>query len=96
LSISEIGGKVSVKCHAGCTQAEVLAAMRLRSLWSCRARAVGPEPQLVKDDGAAGRQPYAISLWETAVDARGTLAERYLGARGVTTPRRQLFGTDRR
>ena len=85
LSISEIGGKVLVKCHAGCSQAEVLAAMRHRGLWwSRRARPFGPEPQLVTDDGAAGRQSYAISLWETAMDARGTLVETYLGARGVT------------
>lgn len=33
LTIRESNGKILVRCHAGCTQAEVIDALRLRGLW---------------------------------------------------------------
>ena len=40
LSIAEHGGKVLVKCHAGCAQSAVVAALRRKGLWGC-----APQPQ---------------------------------------------------
>jgi putative DNA primase/helicase len=33
LSLRDVGGKVLVKCHAGCSQQDVIAALRERGLW---------------------------------------------------------------
>lgn len=38
LSISDKGGKVLVKCHAGCSQAEVIKALTDRGLWEAKAK----------------------------------------------------------
>lgn len=38
LSVTARGGKVLVHCHAGCTQADVIAALRSRGLWPERER----------------------------------------------------------
>lgn len=40
-SITEVAGKVLVRCHAGCRQEDVVAALRERGLW--------PEPQIRSD-----------------------------------------------
>jgi putative DNA primase/helicase len=41
LSICERGGKVLVKCRAGCSQQEVVAARGARGLWSGRDGQIG-------------------------------------------------------
>src|SRR5271157_4064115 len=40
LSITEREGKVLVHCHAGCSQAEVITALRARGLWPERERRI--------------------------------------------------------
>jgi hypothetical protein len=45
LSLSERDGRVLVHCHAGCAQADVIAALRDRGLW--------PEQQAGRTSGAA-------------------------------------------
>jgi DNA primase len=37
LSIGEVGGKVLLHCHGGCSQREVIAALEARGLWESRA-----------------------------------------------------------
>ena len=38
-------GKVLVRCHAGCDQRDVIAALRQRGLWQTTGRASGIRPQ---------------------------------------------------
>jgi hypothetical protein len=82
-------GKVLVRCHAGCEQHRVIAALRARGLWdgSIRGRA-----------GSAGstfrtinpliqtRTQAALRLWKATVPATGTLVETYLKARNLVIP----------
>ena len=42
--VDERGGRVLLHCHAGCAQAEVIAALRLRGLWPARGRATVRAP----------------------------------------------------
>ena len=37
-------GKVLVRCHAGCDQRDVIAALRARGLWQTTGRASGASP----------------------------------------------------
>jgi hypothetical protein len=84
-------GKVLVRCHAGCTQEEVIAALRSRGLWQDRrsttsrftptnARRSNGEP----DD----RTEFALSIWHASRSPSGTLVETYLRSRGISV--RQL------
>src|SRR3954447_19139537 len=83
LSINETAaGKVLVKCFAGCSQAEVIAALRRRGLWSGRNQRIAIEatPVLQKDDThplthSNERSDVALGLWRSSVPATGTLAE---------------------
>lgn len=90
LSIREAdGGKVLIRCHAGCDQERVIAALRSRGLW--HGNAPFPSPHLPqnarkkrwpeRDD--AKRSEAALAIWPTAVPADGTLVEAYLAARGI-------------
>ncbi|HEY4547391.1 MAG TPA: toprim domain-containing protein [Pedomonas sp.] len=70
------------KCHAGCSQSSVLAAIRRYEphLGGCRLKALPPErsPQEI--------QAWVERLWQEAVPVQNTLAARYLEARGLTAP----------
>lgn len=83
LSIAQAGARVLVHCHAGCDQARLLAVLRQRGLWRAqpttawrKAPPPPPPPPSVE----------ALSLWRQAHQARGTLVERYLAARGLALP----------
>jgi putative DNA primase/helicase len=92
LSIRDADGKVLVRCHAGCDQWDVIAALKARGLW------VGParrplrrssrrkvaEPQL--DQQQAERSAAALAIWQSTIPANGTPVEAYLAARGLTLP----------
>ena len=83
------GGRLLVHCFTGCTGSDVLAALRARGLlegssdWK-------PDPQKLeqrKADEIADRQrriDQARRCWAEAGPISGTLAERYLRARGIT------------
>ncbi len=94
LSINETPtGKVLVKCFGGCSQAEVIAALRHRGLWSgCNRRmAIEATPVVQKDDDhrlthSNERSDVALGLWRSSVPATGTLAETYLTSRGIFLP----------
>lgn len=85
-------GKVLVRCHAGCDQRRVIAAIRSRGLWEenghrqfarCAARMVANN-QSDRDD--AKRSEAALAIWQSATPADGTPLETYLASRGLDVP----------
>jgi putative DNA primase/helicase len=85
-------GRVLVRCHAGCRQEHVIAALRSRGLWTERgprslsrraeARVVERQPH---HDGAK-RIRDALAIWQSAIPAPGTLVETYLLSRSLYLP----------
>jgi hypothetical protein len=91
LSISDADGKVLVRCHAGCDQRDVIAALCSRGIWETEGRQQGRSPR------QNGRQPVgepaqdafkrteaALGLWQATQPADGTLVETYLRSRGLS------------
>jgi putative DNA primase/helicase len=86
-------GKVLVRCHAGCDQERVIAALRKSRLWpndgrrplSSKVRQRSPvEDKTDLDD--TSRTEAALAIWESAKRAQGTLVEVYLASRGIHLP----------
>ena len=83
-----------VRCHAGCDQARVIAALRSRRVWDENghryrrlSRLVShatANDQLDRDD--AKRSEAALAIWHSATPAGGTLVETYLISRGLHLP----------
>jgi hypothetical protein len=84
-------GKILVRCHAGCNQDRVIAALRSRNLW---------EEKISQSDRFAHRAPWrsdndqrdpddyrrtkmALRLWRATAPAPGTPVETYLNSRGI-------------
>jgi len=94
LSLRDTGdGKVLVRCHAGCDQDEVIAHLKASGLWmqngprlfryAALGRVIKPtEP----DRDEIKRTEAALSIWQAAKPAGGTLIETYLGSRGLRLP----------
>jgi hypothetical protein len=82
-------GKTLIHCHAGCSQDQVIAALRDRGLWHADDRAGDNRPRLRivghRDDDTS-RIEYAHSVWNAAIDPRDTLTEKYLGSRKLSLP----------
>jgi putative DNA primase/helicase len=83
-------GKVLVRCHAGCGQADVIAALRSRGIWYSDDRRNGPRSLTIRrsaasepDQDTAKRIEAALALWRATQPANGTLVERYLHSRGL-------------
>jgi putative DNA primase/helicase len=85
-------GKVLVRCHAGCEQHRVIAALRARGLWSDAGQRGG---KTIGSQSGATNQPdrgnetctqAALRLWGATVAAPGTLVETYLAARNIVIP----------
>jgi putative DNA primase/helicase len=82
-------GKVLLRCHAGCDQAQVIAELRRRGLWAehgpPRSRPVRPQPRRAMNDRAEDteRTGAALSIWQATVPAVGTPVEIYLRSRGI-------------
>src|SRR5262245_20967837 len=84
--------KVLVRCHAGCDQERVIAALRGRGLWgesgprsspwTARRKPVEPAPG--RDD--ARRTQAALAIWQSATPAPGTPVAAYLASRGIHLP----------
>jgi hypothetical protein len=93
LSIRDADGrKVLVRCHAGCDQGRVIAALRSRGLWEenghrqfarCAARMVANNQP---DRNDANRSEAALAIWEAATPADGTPVASYLVSRGLHIP----------
>ncbi len=84
-------GKVLLRCHAGCDQAQVIDALRARGLWQLRERhsikrrahKATPQEDTPHDRNDAERTEYALNIWQNSIPLRGTLAESYLQLRGL-------------
>src|SRR5262249_54533100 len=81
-------GLVLVRCHAGCEQDHVIAALRSRGLWPDRrsrlVRRRAPrnvERQPDRDEGEPSQE--ALAIWQSAAPAGGTVVEAYLRSRGL-------------
>jgi DNA primase len=87
-------GKVLVRCHAGCDQRDVIAALRARGAWkdigrgACRrfVRKAGRQPKARPDAEALKRTELALAIWRASNPAEGTPVETYLRSRGITVP----------
>ena len=84
-------GKVLVHCHAGCGQAQIIEALRVRGLWpACpqRLATVRRFTPLAPIIGRAhhpnaNRREAALRIWREAEPAEGTQVESYLRSRGI-------------
>jgi hypothetical protein len=89
LSIRDVDGKVLVRCHAGCEQTQVIAALCARGLW-IRSGSRSPwrmarrKPVEHRDD--AQRTQAALGIWQAARPAQRTPIETYLASRGIHLP----------
>ena len=89
LSISDADdGKILVRCHAGCEQAIVIAALRVRRLWSandrCQSKIIDPKSSRFLRDGAgADRTAAALKIWRSAAPATNSAVTDYLQYRGI-------------
>ncbi len=91
MSVSETkDGRPLVHCFAGCSQADVINALRAKGLWEGEARhdpsypgrmTTRPDRHHTKDDRR--NHEYAVGLWEASDPINGTLAEKYLRGRGI-------------
>jgi hypothetical protein len=95
------GGKVLVRCHAGCDQRDVIAALRAHGAWETNSRYEGrysrkfhrrapaePGPDNLK------RTEAALGLWQASRPAEKTPVETYLRSRGlIHTPSTIRFHT---
>jgi putative DNA primase/helicase len=87
-------GKVLVRCHAGCDQGRVIAALRSRRLWDENGHPYRRFSRLVSriaaddqpDFDGAKRSEAALAIWHSATPADGTLVETYLASRGLHLP----------
>src|SRR4249920_64716 len=86
LGVTSTDGRLLFHCYAGCPQGDVLEALQARGLWICPPRAetrpVAP-PRPKERPSNAG---LALKIWQAAIPAAGTLAERYLDGRGLVLP----------
>jgi hypothetical protein len=94
LSIADArDGKVLVRCHAGCDQRDVIAALRERGVWDAGERqpirfSRQPDRPLPAepDSDAIKRTEAALAIWRGAQSAAGTPVETYLRSRSLTIP----------
>ncbi|HET6378711.1 MAG TPA: toprim domain-containing protein [Methylocella sp.] len=94
LSIADArDGKVLVRCHAGCDQQDVIAALRARGVWDADERRpirFSRKPDRVQQhelaDDAIKRTEAALALWRGAQSAAGTPVETYLRSRRIIVP----------
>ena len=87
-------GKVLVRCHAGCDQAQVIDALRARGLWeqrewhsiSRRTFKAHQQKNTPTDRSDTDKTEYALRIWRATVPASNTLVETYLLSRGLRLP----------
>ena len=85
--------KVLVRCHAGCHQRDVIAALRARGAWPDTGRGArqllrkaGRQPPAEPDCDALKRTEAALAIWRASHPAEGTPVETYLHSRGLMIP----------
>ena len=72
-------GKVLVRCHAGCEQRDVIAALQERGLWQTTGQVSGDSPASHRrriadepDADALKRSEAALAIWQASQPAEGT------------------------
>lgn len=86
------GGRLLALCAAGCSFADVAAALRGLGLLNGRGAAFTPDPaaeaqrRAEEDRERRKRMAQASKAWTEAQPIEGTLADRYLRARGIRAP----------
>ena len=90
LSIADADdGKLLVRCHAGCEQDHVIAALRARGIWPDEGRGgtVGFQPRdTAEPSTGADRTKSALHIWGATSLAGGSLVENYLRSRNIIIP----------
>lgn len=83
-------GKVLVRCHAGCDQRDVIAALIERGLWEAPGKRHGgiarkhrKNLEREPDPDAKARTVAALAIWRASQEIAGSLAETYLRSRGI-------------
>src|SRR5262245_9487418 len=85
-------GKVLVRCHAGCDQQEVIAALRGRGVWDRErsfvhcGRGRDRQPPVQPDRDVGRRTEATLAIWQASRRAEETPVETYLRSRGLTIP----------
>jgi putative DNA primase/helicase len=94
LSIADArDGKVLVRCHAGCGQRDVIAALRARGVWGAgerRPARLTRKPNRVQlpetASDAVRRTEAALAIWRASQPAAEIPVETYFRSRGLTIP----------
>lgn len=87
-----------VRCHAGCDQRDVIAALSERGLWDATGKRPGSivrkhrkNLEREPDPDAKARTEAALAIWRTSQGIAGSLGETYLRSRGIAlSPRPSL------
>lgn len=86
------GGKVLVRCHAGCDQRDLIAALQERGLWQTTGRLLGiarkPRGRIAEEPNAEDlrRSAAALAIWRASHAAEETPVATYLRSRGLDVP----------
>jgi putative DNA primase/helicase len=86
------GGEVLVRCHAGCDQRDLIAALQERGLWRTTGRASGvglKHRQRIAEEPDADtlkRSAAALAIWQASRAAEKTPVATYLRSRGLDLP----------
>src|SRR5262249_41828987 len=90
-------GKVLVRCHAGCDQDELIAALRMRGMWGTADRRGGRSrrengrcPAFERDPDVLTRTQAALAIWQASQPAEGNA-----GRNLPTLPRAASFAAAR-
>ena len=99
LSISERNGKVLFYCHAGCSQVDVIEALKSMGLWEDRQDKFQHQRKDSRESTPIQRQEktrpeftpedkkrFALKIWEESVPSANTLVETYLSSLGLKLP----------
>jgi putative DNA primase/helicase len=85
-------GKVLVRCHAGCDQRDLIAALLQRGLWQTNGRVSGiafnHRRRLAEEPDAdtLKRRAAALAIWQASQAAQGSPVGTYLRSRGLDLP----------
>jgi hypothetical protein len=79
LTVRDGDTAVILKCHAGCSSADIVDKLRRDGLWPIPPEASGRSE---KRDTSA----WALDIWRASRPIAGTIAELYLRNRGITVP----------
>lgn len=86
LSISDKNGKALFYCHAGCSQRDVIDALKMRGLWEYQQDDFKHSRKTHTELTPEQKKELALKIWEEADSAKNTLVETYLASRGLTIP----------